>query len=265
MSKFSKRSVLLFYNFAGILPFKIEENELKISKFVSIWIFVATYLSAIAVIVIMLSPYLSSICFASAIIEYQSYSYFAIFLLTLEICNSQGVSVAICSMQLWKRKTMLNLMKEIANLHNTLDESLKECLRKLATKNILIASTVFTIFFVAQLAFLKMSVYVMLVDFMLVYPYIVILGFLGFTKTFEEFLTVLMRDFNNKLRESLERDDFDFEMIQMLMIRYRTIHRLSETFNMIFGLQMSTVTFTVAIMTTLDVIFSTSSTYNYFL
>lgn len=166
----------------------------------------------------------------------------------------QVVALAVAALQLWRRNFILSFISQLKQLYDNLNHSLKSCFHKVVVKNFLIVVTLTIYFFLMQMPYFKVFVVTVVANGIAVYPYLVMLSFLGFVKTIEAFLVLLMRDFRNQLEESLPRVYLDFQKQQQLMINYQTIHDLSESFNKIFGLQMSAMTFCITTMTILDVI-----------
>lgn len=244
----------MVFNFCGVLCLKFENGKFKISKLASVLNVIKMPLALLATVLISASETLQTEIFSVGIQELRDYSLFSKIIVMIIVYLEQLSAFALCSVNSWNRESCSNFMNLLTSFQ--FDVKFQKTFVETTKRNVL-----FTLVLTAAVAScqffaaMKPSVLSCLAYMVLIFPYLVLMGFLTFMKTLEIFFTVLLKDFRHDLKAHRETCVDDVVVFQRLLAKHQKIYDLNEAFNKVFGNQVTVMTYCVVVMSTIQVLF----------
>lgn len=252
MSKVPFRSFFTFYNSTGTLSIKSSNHGLKTATPLALFNVLRIPLVSIFTFFQVTSQELRQAVYKHEFINMEFFSLFTKILLLISSEIIHSTAMLTCIINFWRRAHILRFLQEMFEV--TIDDKYVKKLINRWKKDFAIITFIFltiaTLQFLAKLKFVLGS---FAVWFLTAQPNIILTSFLSLTKSLERFFVILLKDFKNELRKTLELPTVDFAAYRRLMEKYQKIYNLNRKFRQIFGLQHTLITCCVAAMTTLQV------------
>lgn len=253
MSNLSLSSVFRAYSFLGILSVKVHQNRFKTSMFFAVFNALKVPAVQIFTMFLIINPGLRLKIIKDHNAVKARYSKLSLNLMFLTSQLIQITTLLITLLHFMRRKKIESFLNDVAEL--SLDEKSASKFKKRWRKQFALSLSLFFIIsgvqFVTKVNFSPVPVFCFAI---LVYPYMVIMSFLSFLKAFELLFFVCLKDFKHALRTYLNKSTFDFKSYHDLMTKHQKMFELCESFNKVFGLQVTMATCCVTTMTVFQVI-----------
>lgn len=253
MPRKTLKSATLVYNVLGILSLRSYKKSFKVSKLLAWFNVTKICLVYFLTFALLTNQQLRRIIFNFNMSDSKIYSLFVQFTSFASNQIPKIVALLLCLVQFKKRQ-------EISDFFNQMNvvkfgEDLSKKLRSLFWTYLMWRLLIFTAITTAQFAAkFKFSTIACVYAFTLLYPHII----LGSTESilifFENFLVIYLQDLRYTLESNLSKTVFDTEMFEKLAINCEKIFALNESFHKSFGNQLTIMTCSATILTTLQVI-----------
>lgn len=252
MSKASRRFVLFFNNFSGILCHKYVLNCFKLSPFLVGWNVVQLFLSTVLLLLMFCNQSIMNLCYKTDItspIAFSSFSKFLIFFAGF-MRNFLG-NFLVCK-NLLRRNRISNFLNACTEFKINKNSFLKIARRSM--RNSCLIFIYYLVIFSSQIAYvINHTLLAFVVCFFVTLAYLAQLSFFVFMKNFEMFFVALLDDFREDLKLFLQKSRFERRIFKNLLSKYQKIYELNHEFNEVFGAQVTAQTCCLSMLMTLEV------------
>lgn len=242
MSKVLNAAVLFLYNFTTILALKYKDGLFKTSKTLTLLNILKIPITVFFTVFVSTYPPLRDKIFMQNLIILKNYSDFSKLSMILLIVNMYIGSYSICILHFVKVKKIEIFLSSIFAVE--IEEELLKTFNRKCFKHFLSLLSVFVFVSSVQvIGSLKLSLSAILADLVFQFPNFVLIGFVMFVKTFENFICLLLHQIkkcimiqnNQKLTSNM------LESYLILSKGHREIWSFVEEFNNNFGAQLTIV------------------------
>lgn len=245
------RISLIICNFLGILCFKFERNQFRLSKLAVVMNIFVMPVVLFSTILIRNSESIQNKIYITEVLEFESYSTLSIIVVEVMVYVELFTACALSVFNFRQQKLLLNFMNRLAefSMHLKYQRKFEKLFRRCFSTALGVALFVSIFQFYG---FLKVSFLGLLASTVLFYPYMVILGTMTYLKSFELFLVMILKNFKMELKSS-NRSRSDSDSYQIMMRKYQKIYEFAEEFNMVFGCQTTILVANMSLTLTLEV------------
>lgn len=245
--KVSHRFALFSYNFSSVLSFNYRSQGFEVSTLTSISNCLKLPLAITFSLYLFVTPDFYKKIMVEEIKMIEVFSFFSALSMLFSTLVTMFTTFTICFVNLKKRNEILKFLNKANLLRKCfLEKKFSKSFEKSLGKVTILVNSIILIYIVMQFSYMKNNLSSVFVSFVILYPFVILLNFLGFIKIFEYFFVNLLQSF---------KKDIDEVSSNELMINFKIISDLSQEFNDIFGFQLTAVTCCNAVMTTVDVSF----------
>lgn len=242
---------ICWFNFQGILSFRIQSGNLAISKLISFVNFILY--PALTLVQRHISRSTIAENMNSGIYQDFFVSVFTVTLSASLSIFSSFLTVCVIYIQLWKQKKVLVLILncveafkffQISINKESFDEFIKKCWTTVGISLIIGVALNFANYYV----FLKLSWTSLLLHVVSCWHTNSVIHLIAFVSLFLNYFVTLMKNFRSKLKH-VEKNSKNYEK---LVLEYSNIYKLVTEFNKLFGLLLSlSTTFLISSSTVL--------------
>lgn len=241
------------YSFLGVLAVKARQKQVKVSKLLAYFNALKPIVVLIFTLVIMNNPTSRRRLMKNDRALSMLYSNFSQILIITTSQINQLTTLLICLTNFWRQNQIRDFLNAVTELK--LDEKCSLKFKKFCIRHFTLMTILFLLIagtqFVTKVNFsLLSSVYFSI----LLYPYLFMTAFLSFLKMFEYFFTVCLKDFKHALKMYLNKPVLSSSCYHEMMKKHQKMFELCESFNKVFGLQVTLTTCCVSVMTIFQVI-----------
>lgn len=257
MTNSTLHSIFRLYSFLGI--FSVTKNRktngFKTSQYHAVFNAFKMPLVIILAAFFIKNPELMNTVFKDDILNSPTYSGFLKFIVLVTQQIVQINSFFICLLQFLRRERITKLLNQMNEIE--LEEKFSMQFKTRWRKSFVWISSLFWIISCIQYNSRARFTFPSFLGFVIFsHSYVVMSTFLNFMKTFEMFVQICLKDFENQIMLAMDRDSrFDFKTYRQLLLKHKKIFELSREFNNVFGMQVTTMSCCVAILLSFQVIF----------
>lgn len=249
--------VLRFYYFSSILCLKLEKQTFEVSAFRAFINTIKLPLVIISAFVVLLHEPLRDAILKQQMIEMNDFSELAIVTIRVAAFLTFVATLTISILQVLFRQRMKKLLNEL--MRYQMSEMFIAKFRKFCIADF-IELSLFLISKCIIQAFgsLKLSAPTFLYIFIFFYINLILIAFVSFCKSCENFFIVSLKEFKNTVKCYANSDRIGDEVENFITIsrKYQRLFNLAERFNRAFGLQITIVTCYLTIVIAFCVRFS---------
>lgn len=252
MSNELRNSVFRAYSLLGVLSVKVRQKQVEVSKCFAHFNTLKPIVVLIFTLALMRDPTFRRRLMKNDQAMSMLYSNFSKVLIVTTSQINQLTTLLICLTNFWRQHQIRDFLNEAAELK--LDDKCALKFKNFWRKHLTLMTILF--FLIAGTQFvtkINLSILSSFYFSILLYPYFFITAFLSFLKTFEYFFTVCLKDFKHALQMCLSNPVLSSSSYHELTQKYQKMFELCESFNKVFGLQVTLTTCCVSVMTTFQV------------
>lgn len=244
---------LFMYNFLSVLSFNYTIQGFKVSIFTSISNCLKLPISIMFCLYLFYSPDFFGSFIADTAKFRKAPSHFSDISMLFINYFTMMTSLTICFQNLKRQEEILTFLNKANHLRRLFKEKFKTSFKKSIEKVAILISLVILIYVIMQYSYMKNDFLSIFIVFQILYPFLVLLCFLGFVKSIEYFFVASLKSFSEEIKEHLSNPNAVDIDSDHLIKQYQSIFKLNQEFNDLFGLQMTTATCCIAVMMTIDV------------
>lgn len=252
MSNFTFRFSLSYLNILGIFCCSFHKNQITVSRF---WKYfcafriLTTYLFQVALYYKILN---NEFFVIASMPHLRNCSNFTIFLLLLTNFSMVFSTTSINILAFGRCKNFEMLLNQAMELYKSLDSEFQLKTRK-KLRNLDCFAIIASLFLFRSLSsVLKVSIFSVLLGFIVIPLPITFACFLCLMKGSEHFLEMLLQNFNKQIQAVTGKNEKQ-DSCSKLTIEYAKLYEFCENINKSFGGQMTIATSTLFVVSTLDV------------
>lgn len=226
------RLALAFFNFSCVFCYKWENQTFKISNFLAFFNFLKIPLVHILAFVFGILWKAETV--KSSIVDLERFSQFTIAMIYVLSSLLTNTTIILSLLQVCRRKSVQKLIN--LAVATPLEKKFLESFKRNCLEQSLPLFAAFIIVSVLNMfSFLKMNILSFALYFLFLFPNLVVIGFVLFTKVFEGYFAELL----SQLLANIKRADKQKHLEQQLSMQYERIYNLSSNFNLNFGAQLT--------------------------
>lgn len=252
MSNFTFRFSLSYLNILGIFCCSFHNNQITVSRF---WKYfcafriLTTYLFQVALYYKIL---INEFFVIVSMPHLKNCSNFTIFLLLLTNLSMVFSTTSINILAFGWCKNVKMLLNQAMKLYSSLDSEFQLKTRK-KLRNLNCIAVIASLFFIRVLStVLNVSVFSVLLGFIVIPLPITFVCFLCLMKGSEQFFEMSLQSFNKQIQTATEKNEKEIDC-STVMIKYEKLYEFCENINKAFGAQITIATSTLFVVSTLDV------------
>lgn len=252
MSKILFRSSLVFLNFFGICCHTVKNGKITASQLWMLYSFVKIIPFFVVQVMLQISSSFRVSVLNSFVKEIGNMSDFTILMIGIINLAVMTNCTLISIFGIWQRKKIVALFRLGHELFSKLDEkhikTIKVSFIRLAALTVVLSSGFARI----MMSTMKSNFLSTLVGIVMAHPPFTILSFMSFLKFCELLIVQLLKSFKSEV-EKISKQPLSSKSFAALANEYQSINAFCNGFNRVFGVQITMVVMTLALVTVFDV------------